>query len=198
MPQAKLKEEAGLVSDPSNEQWLAIERAAMAAGIIRSALSGDFPKSQSMICPALKIRKDGTIEALTEGPDGLEPMFGKWPNRFAQLAFGFVVDHLESSAPDLLKEIRERKDEMILGPFSLPIRPGVGFEQGSEPSKKGASALLALCKRMAATPEWLMKELERMERSALAEESAKLRAGDPQANEEPSGFLDRPSLPRVK
>lgn len=195
MPHAKTIEAAGLSTPEQKAQWVALERAAIGAGVIQSALSGKFPSETSLPCPALRIRRDGAIEPLIEIGGAMSPLFEKWPNKFGKLAFGFVADHLESSAPDLLKELRSRGEEFIVGPFSMPIRPGVGFEKGAEPSKKGASALLALCKRMAETPDWLMRELEKMERQAL---EAEARGAVPSQQETKEPFLDRATVHKVK
>lgn len=204
MRQAKTPEEAGLDASVPPEQWEALERAAVGAGVIQSALTGKYPSGEKLACPAFRIGKSGDIEALIPTETGLAPLFEQWPSKFGQLAFGFLIDHLEAGAPDLLNAIRQKGEEMVLGPFSLPIRPGVGFAPEARPSKKGATALLALCKRMAKTPDWLMRELEKMDRQGMEPDAAAPPASPAEPNppeaaeSERKPFLDRATAPKVK
>lgn len=105
--------------------------------------------------------------------NGAQNLFELWPNKFGKLTFGFARDHLEMAAPDLLEALasaaRESQDQhIILGPFAFKIKPGVGFEKGAEPSRVSAPAHLALCKKMASTPGWIVSALERMEKGESA------------------------------
>lgn len=167
-------EELGLTTE-EREQWGALERLAVSAGLIQSALSNVYPgQGERLRCPYLAVGSDREVTPLARGTDGeLKSLFELWPNKFGRLAFGFARDHLEMSAPDLLDSLARRagqseRGELRLGPFDFAIRAGVGFEGGCEPARASAPAHLALCKRIAQTPGWIVRELERIERGEPA------------------------------
>lgn len=158
------------LTEQEGAQWSAMERLAISAGLIQSALSNAYPgQNEPLRCPYLEVGADMEVTPLARGPEGeLRSLFELWPNKFGRLAFGFARDHLQMSAPDLLEGLARRAGEeggaLRLGPFEFAIRSGVGFAAGAEPARASAPAHLALCKRMAQTPDWILSELERIER----------------------------------
>lgn len=163
------------LSESEREQWPSLERLAISAGLIQSALSSVYPAAgESLVCPYLRLSAQGDVEPMAIAEDGSsKSLFEVWPNKFGKLAFGFARDHLEMSAPKLFERLRaiaaqSPRGVLTLGPFEFQIKAGVGFAQGCEPARVSAPAHLALCKKMAQTPGWIMEALERMERGEPA------------------------------
>ena len=164
-----------------------LKKLAASAALIKAILTqqpADAPEIR-LISPQLRFFADGEIEAWVhaEAASPAVEMFSTWPNKFAQLAFGFACDHFKmlhgASWMELTAKAQERGEAVVFDPesFEVGARSGLG---SAPPERMTAPALMSMCKRMASTPGWLMGALDDLEHGrspfGLEPEAKKARA----------------------
>ena len=151
-----------------------LRRLAASAALIKATLagSGEFERGQ-VVSPELRIQGDGEIEAWVQERLGWRDMFEGWNSpgeKFGRLAFGFACDHFRMLHAEYHQKLSAMAREQ--GPVVVRSRP-FGIESGAglgeaRPEPMTAPALMALCQRMASSPQWLMKALDELERGGAA------------------------------
>lgn len=162
-----------------------LKKLAASAALIKAILTqGAGLLDDALASPQLRFKSDGEIEAWLPTDDGLHvEMFSAWPNKFAQLAFGFACDHFkmlhEAAWRELTEKAFQQDSAAIVDTKNFSIDQNTVFSD-AQPERMTAPALMAMCKRMASTPGWLMGALDDLEHGrspfGLAPEAKKARA----------------------
>lgn len=149
-----------------------LRKLAASAALIRASLDGGGGfVSGEVESPELRIRTDGDFEAWIDVKGSLLDMFVAWPDKFGQLAFGFACDHFKMLHEPywmLLRQAAENAKHslVVAGPEPFGVDRRLGLSE-AVPERMTAPALMALCQRMASTPDWLMGALDDLEKGKL-------------------------------
>ena len=146
-----------------------IRRLSASASLIMIALVGGLDQEQiSLSSPEIRVTPTGDIQAWLMCKNGYsDELFKLWPNKFAQLAFGFACDHFKMLYPKYWIFVSEQAShdgaDFILGVNTFDFGPEIKLKT-AQPERVTAPALMEMCKRMATTPGWLMKALDDLEK----------------------------------
>lgn len=156
-------------SSNGQESEAGLRKLSASAALIRATLEGPQAfRRGGVSSPELRIKPDGDFEAWVEVQGVPVKLFEVWPNKFGELAFGFACDHFKMRH-------EERWAAMAAGARSagcaLPACSaelfGVDSDRGlseAAPERMTAPALMALCRRMAGSPDWLIGALDDLEK----------------------------------